>query len=131
LSDNFLFQNGLKQKDTLSPLLLHFSLEYAIRKVQENQVGPELNGTHVDDVNLLGDNRYYKENLKTLSDSSKEVGLELNTEKTKYMLLSRHLNKDEDQGIKIAYRCFENMARLKIKKNNKNLSLEEIKSRSN
>jgi hypothetical protein len=43
------------------PLLFNFALEYAIRKVQENQVGPKLNRTHqllayTDDVNLLGDN---------------------------------------------------------------------------
>jgi hypothetical protein len=61
LSDSFPLQNGLKQGDALSPLLFSFALEYAIRKVQEDQVGPKLNGTHqllayADYVTLLGDN---------------------------------------------------------------------------
>jgi hypothetical protein len=42
-------------------------------------------------VNLLGDNTdTIKKNIETLIDVSKEVGLEVNTEKTKYMSLSRH-----------------------------------------
>jgi hypothetical protein len=63
LSDNFPIQNGLKQGDTLWLLLFNFALEYAIRKVQENQVGQKLNLTHqllvyADDMDLLDDNIY-------------------------------------------------------------------------
>jgi hypothetical protein len=46
MSDEFPIQNGLKQGDTLPPLLLSLTLEYTIRKFQENQVKVKLNGTH-------------------------------------------------------------------------------------
>jgi hypothetical protein len=56
-SDNFRIQNGLKQGDALSPMLLNVAFKYAIRKVQENQVGLKMNGIHqllayAEDLNL-------------------------------------------------------------------------------
>jgi hypothetical protein len=38
--------------------------------------------------------------METLIDATKEVGLEINAEKTKYMLLSRHQNVGQNQDIK-------------------------------
>jgi hypothetical protein len=56
-------------------------------------------------VNVLGDNTdTINENKETLIDASKEVYLEINIEKTKYMLLSRHQNVGQNQDIKTANR---------------------------
>jgi hypothetical protein len=56
---------------------------------------------YVDDVNLLGDNiDTIKKDTQTLIDASKEIGLEVNTEKTKYMSLSRDQNAGQNHDIK-------------------------------
>jgi hypothetical protein len=69
---------------------------------------------YADDVNLLGDNiDAIKENTETLIVASKEVGLEIHVEKTKYMLLSRHENVGQNRDIKIGDRSFENVSHFK------------------
>jgi 23S rRNA U2552 (ribose-2'-O)-methylase RlmE/FtsJ len=112
-------QNGLQQGDALMQLLFNFASEYAIRKVQENQVRLKLNGTHqllvyADNVNLLGDNKdTIKKSTETLTDASTEVCLEVNAEKTMYMLLSHYQNAGQNHDIKTANRSFENVAKFK------------------
>jgi hypothetical protein len=77
-------------------------------------MGLKLNATHqmlayADDVNLLRDNTdTIKKNIETLIGASKDICLEVNTEKNKYMLLSRHQNAGQNHDIKIANRSFEN-----------------------
>jgi hypothetical protein len=69
------------------PSLFNFALEYAIRKVQENQVGLKLSGTHqllvyIDDVNVKGDDTIaIRINTEALIDANKEFGLEGSIEK--------------------------------------------------
>ena len=58
MSSSFPIENGLKEGDALSPLLFDIDLEYAIRKVQETNLGLDMNSTHQvlayrDDVNLI------------------------------------------------------------------------------
>jgi len=54
-----------------------------------------------------------QKNTKALLDASKEVGLEANPEKTKYMLVSRCRKAGQMQSIKIANRSSEDVAEFK------------------
>jgi hypothetical protein len=48
---------------------------------------------YADDVNLLGDSvNTIKENSETLLQASRNIGVEINAEKTKYMIMSRYPN---------------------------------------
>jgi hypothetical protein len=90
---------------------------------------------YADDVNLLGDNTdTIKKKTESLSDASKEVGLDVNAEKIKYMLLSHHQNVGHNHDMKITNRCFENVPKfiyLGMTVRSQNLIQEEIKRRLN
>jgi hypothetical protein len=102
----FPIKNGPKQGDALSLTLFNFALEYAIRRVQLNQDGVKLNGTHqllgyADDVNILaGSVHTIEKNTEALVVASKEIGLEVNAEKTNYMVMSRDLNAGRNHNLK-------------------------------
>jgi hypothetical protein len=69
-----------------------------------------LNGTHrvlayADDVNIARENLYtIQKNTPALLDASKEVGLEMNPEKTKHTLISHYQEPGQRHSIKIKNR---------------------------
>jgi hypothetical protein len=83
----FTIRNVLKQ-DILSPLLFNFALQYAIKRVQVNHDGLKLNGTHqrlvyADDVDILGGSVHTTKKNAALLVGSKDIGLEVNYDKSK------------------------------------------------
>jgi len=138
LSDMFPIRNGLKQGDALLSLLFNFDLECAIRRVQVNQDGFKLNGTHqllvyADDVNRLGGKVHtIKENAEALIVASKETGLEVNANKTNYMVMFQDQNARQSHKMKTDNRSFEMVEDFKYlgtTLKNQNSIQEEIKSR--
>ena len=100
-------------------MLFNCALQYVIRRVQVNQDGLKLNGTHqrlvyADDVNILGESVHtIKENAEALILASKEIGLEVNADKTKYTVMSRDQNAGQSYSIKIDNSSFERVEEFK------------------
>ena len=100
-------------------MLFNFALEYAIRMVQVNQDGLKLNGTHqiltyADDVNILGGSIHIlKENAESLVAASREIGLEVSADKTKYLVMSRDWNTGRNHSVRIYNSTFERVEEFK------------------
>ena len=118
LSNMFPISYVLKRGDALSPLIFNFALEYAIRRVQVNQDGLKFNGTHqlsvYADVNILsGSVHTVKKNTANLLFGSKEIGLEVNADKTKHKVMFRNQNAGRSQNIKIDNSSIESVEEFK------------------
>ena len=73
----------------------------------------KLNGTHqllvyANDINILGESVYnVEENTEALVVAGEEIGLEVNADKTKYMIMSLDHNVGRSHGIKNDKSSFE------------------------
>ena len=109
------------------------TLLYAIRKVQESNLGLDMNGTHqvlayADDVDI----RTIERNADLLLNACKDVGLAVNTGKTKYMEIGRDRGMIAYELVRIGSNSYEKLKSFKYLgslKTNQNYIQVEIKSR--
>jgi hypothetical protein len=108
----FPIRNYLKERDALSPLLFSIALENVIRRVQINRDALKLNGTreflvYANDNILGGSVHVIKKNTDALVAASKEIGLEVHADKSKYIVRSRDQNAGRSYKIKTDNSSFE------------------------
>jgi hypothetical protein len=77
-----------------------------MRRVQVNQVGLKLNCTHqllvyAEDIYILGGSVHTVKKTEALVVDSKEIGLEVNGDKTEYMVMFADQNVGQSNIIKI------------------------------
>jgi len=98
----------------------------------------KLNGTHqllaiADDVNILGGSIHtIKENAEAYVAATREIGLEVSADKTKYLFMSRDQNAGRIHSVRIDNSTFESVDEFKYlgtTLTNQNSIAEEIKSR--
>jgi len=102
MSEAFSVETGLKQGDALSPLLFNIALEKAIRVLQKESRGLNVDEHQIkvlgfaDDLNILGDS--LDDTVRAteiLERAAERIGLHINTDKTKLMeLLSTEISLD-------------------------------------
>ena len=103
----------------MSPLLFNIAFEYAVRRVQVNQEGLKVNDTlqrlvYADDINILNRSVHTTKNTEALLVSSKEMGLEVNADKTVYMVRFRNQKANQNHNINLIINPMEGCISLGI-----------------
>jgi len=98
ISEDFSVETGLRQGDALSLTLFNIALESVVREVLDDDVtGLRIRGGHqntlaayADDIIIMGETEEdLKRSAEKLISKGKEIGLQVNEGKTKYLIVSR------------------------------------------
>jgi len=114
---------------------IFFFHEFSLQAVSETQARKLTHQllAYADDVNILGGSVHtLKENAEALVAATREIGLEVNSDKTKYMVMSRDQNTGRIHSVRTDNSTFERVEELKYlgtALTNQNSIAEEIKSR--
>ncbi|KAL4132711.1 hypothetical protein QTP88_009820 [Uroleucon formosanum] len=138
LSEHFLVETGLRQRDALSPTLFNIALESVVREVLDDATVLRIGEGHqitlaayADDIIIIGET---EEDLKRLAEKliskGKEIGLQVNEKKTKYLIVSRR--EQVQNSLEVGGFTFERVSNFKylgVDVNQQANSNEEIKRR--
>lgn len=107
ISESFEVKRGVRQGDPLSTLLFNAALELTIRKSGINRSGTLLNKSHqclayADDILLIARSRKKLEEVAgDLFKTAKQIGLQINKSKTKYMELKNKQGENRQNNLRV------------------------------
>ncbi|XP_066900690.1 uncharacterized protein [Halyomorpha halys] len=112
LSEGFNSQNGVRQGDSLACLLFNIGLENVIRESKVQNIGTIFNHMvqilgYADDIVIIGRSKaVVEETFFTLDEATKKLELDVNTNKTKYMIAGQERGFNEE-FVRIGHYSFE------------------------
>lgn len=121
MSDDIEIRRGVRQGCVLSPLLFNLYSEGVFREALEGvEIGLRVNGVwinnirYADDTMLIADNMQDLQRLvNTVGQHSRLMGLNINTKKTKFMIITRNLNAFEDSQLTFNATCIDRVSKFK------------------
>jgi len=121
MSNTIQVRRGVRQGCVLSPLLFNLYSEAVFQgALRDVEMGIRVNGVwinnvrYADDTVLIADNIHDLQQLvNVVGEQSESMGLNINTKKTKFMIISRNLNTFENASITFNAMAIERVDKFK------------------